>query len=66
MKVIYDMNQRVYCVEVEYPEIITIINTEDIVEAREEFIKNMTSLFNYTICKQLNNKVNSISEPKNR
>ena len=66
MKIIYDMNQHVYCVKVEYPETITIINTEDIVEARDEFIKSMTSMFNYAIREQLKDTFNLNSELKNR
>ena len=56
MKVIYDMDQHVYCVKVESPETITFINTEDIVEARTEFIKCMTKMFNHAICEKLKNE----------
>lgn len=58
MKVIYDMDKQMYCVKVEYPETVTYINTEDIVEAREEFIRSMTSVFNRAICEQLKHKEN--------
>lgn len=56
MKIIYDTDQNVYCVKVEYPETITLINTEDIVEARTEFINRMTSMFNYAVCEKLKQK----------
>ena len=64
MKIVYDMDQNIYCVKVEYPETITLIHTEDIVEAREEFIRRMTSMFNYAICKQSKGAVNLNSEYK--
>ena len=53
MKVIYDDEQEVYIVKLEDFENTTIINTDDIVEARERFIKGMTTLFNDAICDAL-------------
>lgn len=53
MKVIYDDEQEVYIVKLEDFENTTIINTDDIVEAREHFIKGMTTLFNDAICDAL-------------
>lgn len=46
MKVIYDDEQGAYLVKMEDGENVTFINTDDIVKAREYFIKNMTNLFN--------------------
>lgn len=46
MKVIYDDEQEAYLVKLEECENVTLINTDDIVKAREYFIKNMTTLFN--------------------
>ena len=53
MKVIYEPYRGVYCVLLEEPEALTWINTSDIAEAREEFIKRMTWLFNNAICEVL-------------
>jgi hypothetical protein len=53
MRIIYDRHQQIYGVRIEEPETVTIINTTDIVEAREEFIKCMTRLFNDAVCKKL-------------
>lgn len=53
MKVIYEPHQGMYLVEIKEPETVTWINTRDIVEAREEFIKMMTRLFNDAICEAL-------------
>lgn len=53
MKVIYEPNQKMYAVRIEESEVLTWINTSDIAEAREEFIKRMTRLFDDTVCKSL-------------
>ena len=53
MRIIYDNIQQVYGVQMEPSETITIINTDDIVEARKEFVSRMTWMFNQAICKQL-------------
>lgn len=53
MKVVYDKDQEIYAVVLEHPETVTLVNTTDIVEAREEFIECMTRLFNDAICKKL-------------
>ena len=53
MKVIYEPDNELYVIKLENPETTTLINTRDIVEAREEFIKQMTRLFNDAICRQL-------------
>lgn len=53
MKVIYDKQQDRYIVELEGYENITVLNTSDIVEAREIFIGHMTSLFNNAVNNQL-------------
>ena len=53
MKVIYEPHQEMYLVALEEPETVTWINTRDIVEAREQFIKSMTKLFNDAVCAAL-------------
>lgn len=56
MKIIYDNHQGVYLVKIEELETVTCINSKDIVEVREEFIKCMTTMFNNAICEELKNK----------
>lgn len=53
MKVIYDDREDRYVVKLEDYENITVLNTNDIVEAREYFIGHMTGLFNSAVCEQL-------------
>lgn len=53
MTIIYDPNQEIYCIGIAQPETATYIHANDIVEAREEFIKRMTWLFNEAVNKQL-------------
>lgn len=53
MKVIYDEKEDRYIVNLENYENIIVLNTSDIVEAREYFIENMTFLFNEAIREQL-------------
>ena len=53
MKIVYDKHQEVYLVALEESETVTLINTKDIVEARESFLEQMKQLFNCTICKEL-------------
>ena len=53
MKVIYDNKREEYLVKLEDFENETLINTDDIVEARKYFIENMTRLFNDAVNKQL-------------
>lgn len=55
MKVIYDPDSELYVIKLENSETTTLINTRDIVEAREEFVKCMTRLFNDAICEKLKN-----------
>lgn len=55
MKVIYDNEQQAYLVEFERFESPVFINTDDVVEARECFIKQMTFLFNNAVNEQLKN-----------
>lgn len=52
MRIVYDRHSKIYGIEIEKLETVTIINTSDIVEAREEFIKCMTKLFNDAVCKK--------------
>ena len=49
MKIIYEPNQEVFLVEIEYPETETWINTSDIVEVREEFVNRMAWLFDNAV-----------------
>lgn len=53
MKVIFNNIENVYIVELEEFENKTILNTDDIVEAREYFIKHMTTLFNNAVKENL-------------
>ena len=53
MKIIYDGKECRYIANLEDYENITILNTDDIVEAREYFVEHMTSLFNNALCEQL-------------
>lgn len=53
MKVIYDKQQSRYLVELENYEHITVLNTDDITEAREIFLDMMASLFNHAVNKRL-------------
>ena len=55
MRVIYDPDGEFYVIKLEVPETTTAIKTRDIIEAREEFIKCMTRLFNDAICEKLKN-----------
>ena len=53
MEIIYDPDGELYVIKLESPETTTLINTKDVVEAREEFAKCMTRLFNDAICEKL-------------
>ena len=53
MKVIYDDKENRYIVNLENYENITVLNTNDIVEARERFVERMESLFNDAVREQL-------------
>lgn len=66
MRIIYEKNQEVYGVEIEPSETVTIINTDDIVEARKEFIAKMTRLFNESICKKLEYNSTMYKESSNK
>ena len=52
MNIIYDNKEKMYFVKVEYPETEVWINTNDIAQARTEFIACMTKVFNDTICEK--------------
>lgn len=56
MIVIYDNQTHMYRVVIESSEMSTWINTDDIVEARKEFIDRMTWMFNQAICERLKNE----------
>ena len=53
MKITYDNEAKIYCVTIEPLETTTLIHTDDIVEARQEYISRMTWMFNEAICKKL-------------
>ena len=55
MKVIYDNERKMYAVSIEPLETTTLINSNDIVEVRKEFVEKMTWLFNQAICDKLKN-----------
>lgn len=57
MKVIYDDKESRYIVNLENYENITVLNTNDIVKAREYFIEHMTSLFNDAVREQLKESI---------
>lgn len=71
MKIIYDPQQEVYCINIEYPETVTTYNTTDVVELREMFIQYLTEWFNRAICERLKSqpergqrvKINPVDEP---
>lgn len=50
MKIIYDTKEDMYFVKTEYPETEIYINTNDITEARAEFLERMTRAFDDTVC----------------
>lgn len=56
MIVIYDNQTHMYRVVIEPSEMSTWINTDDIVEARKEFVDRMTWMFNQAICERLKNE----------
>jgi hypothetical protein len=68
MEVVYCNIEKVYLIKMSPSEAVTIINTEDIVEAREEFLQRMKQLFNDAICKRLNYtpKESAYSEEDNK
>ena len=53
MKIIYDDKENRYIVNLENYENIVVLNTNDIVEARERFVERMESLFNDAVRAQL-------------
>lgn len=53
MKVIFNNIENAYIAEFEYYEMKTLLNTNDIVEARKYFIEHMTTLFNNAVKEQL-------------
>ena len=53
MKIIYDDHKETYIIALEHPETVTCVNTNDITEAKEEFIRCMTRLFNNAVCAKL-------------
>lgn len=55
MKIMYGELEKAYFIQLSESESVTVINTTDIVEAREYFLKSMTRLFNDAVNKQLRN-----------
>lgn len=53
MKIIYGEREEAYVIQLSEAERVTIVNTSDIVEAREYFLKSMTRLFNDAVNKSL-------------
>ena len=53
MKVMYDSKQNVYVVQLEELEDITIIHTDDVAEAKKNFINSMSELFNKAVNEKL-------------
>ena len=55
MKIVYEEKEELYCVTLSNEEGVIIINTNNIVEARDYFIENMTRLFDDAVNKRLKN-----------
>jgi hypothetical protein len=53
MKIIFDDKQKMYNVVVEVSEMSTWINTTDLFEAREEFVRRMKWMFDNEVCKKM-------------
>lgn len=53
MKVVFNNIENAYIAEFEYYEMKTLLNTNDIVEARKYFIEHMTTMFNNAVKEQL-------------
>ena len=51
MKIVYDPYAEAYLITLE--ESVFYFDTIDIVDAREKFIKQLTILFNNTVCEKL-------------
>ena len=49
MKILYNSETNVYCIDLEYPEIETYIKADNIAEVRETFINRMAWLFDTTL-----------------
>jgi len=49
MKIVYDSENDIYCIKLNYPETELCIIADNIVEVRKRFIEMMTSVFDYTI-----------------
>jgi hypothetical protein len=55
MKIVYGEREQAYFIQLSEAESVTIVNTDDIIEAREYFIKSMTRLFNDAVNERLKN-----------
>lgn len=55
MKIAYEEKEELYYVTLSNEEGVTIIHTNNIVEARDYFIENMTRLFDDAVNKRLKN-----------
>lgn len=53
MKIVYDQEREVYIIKIAATESAMVFSTKDIAEARDEFVRFMTKLFNEAICEQL-------------
>lgn len=53
MRIRHNHKMDIWCVDLEYPEIEIYIKAGNIAQAREEFIKRMTWLFDATLREQL-------------
>ena len=60
MKVKYDNKQCVYIIKHEDCEDVTLVNTNDVVEARSFFVEHMKNLFNNAVCEQLKDSFYSL------
>jgi hypothetical protein len=53
MKITYDNDSKMYFITFDPNETVTYINTDDIVEARDEFIEKMKWMFNQAVREKL-------------
>ena len=53
MRIMYGELEEAYFIQLSESERVTVVNTTDIVEAREYFLKSMTRLFNDAVNKSL-------------
>ena len=65
MRITYNDREKVYSVEIEYPETLIHIGTSNIAEAKKFCIEQWSRIFDETVCKQFreDNFKRKVSEP---